>query len=227
MTRPSITIGFIVDIHDNPETMIWLEASVQRYDVVAVGGDIGELSLLYKVVDFAIDKPVCIVLGNHDYPVREMFAAKNVLHGTSAQFCGYTIGGLGGSLPVQGGPLELDETEYLVMAKNLGPVDVLISHQPPINTKTDLSYDGSSETGTRNIGSVAIRKYIEETQPLLALVGHVHESPGVDTIGKTTIVNPGPFMTGNYAEVVLMGRDRPRVKLRNTKTQAPETFGFD
>lgn len=188
---------------------------MHRYDVVAIGGDIGELSLLYRIVDFAIYKPVFIVLGNHDYPVREMFAAKKVLHGTSTRFGGYTIGGLGGSLPVQGGPLELDETEYLVLTKNLGPVDVLISHQPPINTKTDLSYDGSTETGTRNIGSIAIRKYIEETQPLLALVGHVHESPGVDTVGRTTIVNPGPFMTGNYAEVVLTNQDKPRVELRN------------
>ena len=222
MTRASIRIGFIVDIHDNPETMTWLEEPVNRYDVVAVGGDIGELSLLYKIVDFAVSKPVFIVLGNHDYPVREMFAAKNMLHGTSTKFGGYTIGGVGGSLPVQGGPFELDETEYLVLTKNLGPVDVLISHQPPINTKTDLSYDGSTETGTRNIGSVAIRKYIEETQPLLALVGHIHESPGIDTIGKTTIVNPGPFVTSNYAEVTLTSRE-VQVELRNTKTRAPET----
>ena len=223
MTRASITIGFIVDAHDNPETMTWLEGSVHRYDVVAIGGDIGELSLLYKIIDFAVDKPVFIVLGNHDYPVREMFAAKNVLHGTSTRFGGYTIGGLGGSLPVQGGPLELNETEYLVLTKNLGPVDVLISHQPPINTKTDLSYDGSTEIGVRNIGSTAIRKYIEETQPILALVGHVHESPGIDTIGRTIIVNPGPFVTGNYAEVTLTSRDEVQVELRNTKTRAPET----
>ena len=223
MIRTStIRIVFIVDIHDNPETMPWLEESLERYDVVAVGGDVGQLSLLYKVVDFAVGKPVLIVLGNHDYSVREMFAAKNVLHGTSTTFGGYTIGGLGGSLPVQGGPLELDETEYLVLTKNLGPIDVLISHQPPINTKTDLAYDGVSETGTRHIGSVALRKYIEETQPLLALVGHVHESPGIDTIGRTIVVNPGPFMVGNYAEVVLMNQDKPRVDLKNTKSRTLE-----
>ena len=217
MTRASITIGFIVDVHDNPETMTWLEESVNRYDLVAVGGDIGDLSLLYKVVDFAVDKPVFIVLGNHDHPAREVFASKNVLHGTSTKFGGYTIGGLGGSLPVQGGPLELDETEYFVLSKNLGPVDVLISHQPPINTKTDLSYDSSTETGTRNFGSVAIRKYIEDTQPLVALVGHVHESPGIDMIGKTVVVNPGPFMTGNYAEIKLLNREKPTVELRSTE----------
>jgi Icc-related predicted phosphoesterase len=145
-----------------------------------------------------------------------MFAAKNVLHGTSTRFGGYTIGGLGGSLPIQGGSFELGETEYLVLAKNLGPVDVLISHQPPINTKTDLAYDGSTETGARNIGSIAIRKYIEETQPLLAIVGHVHESPGIDMIGKTLVANPGPFVTGNYAEIKLLNRETPTVELKST-----------
>ena len=47
-------------------------------------------------------------------------------------------------------------------------------------------------------------------------MGHIHESQGVDTIGKTVIVNPGPFMTGNYAEVELEEGKAPRVELRNT-----------
>ncbi len=199
-----------------PATMDWLTEAVKEYDIIAVGGDTGELGLLYKIVDFAVGKPVFIVLGNHDYTIKDMFAAKNVLHGTSAQVGGYTIGGLGGSLPANGGPLELDETEFLILAGNLGPVDVLIAHQPPINTKCDLAYDGLSDTGARHIGSVAIRKYTEEMQPILALVGHVHESPGVDTIGKTVVVNPGPFMAGSYAEAELRWGETPRIELKKT-----------
>jgi uncharacterized protein len=209
-------IGFITDIHGNPETMEWLAEAVKRYDVVTIGGDIGELGLLHKIVDFAVGKRVFIVLGNHDYQIKEMFAAKNVLHGTSLKVGSYIIGGIGGSLPVNGGPLELDETEFLILGKGLGPVDILIAHQPPINTKCDLVYDGLSELGVTHIGSVAIRKYIEEAQPLLALVGHIHESPGIDTIGRTTVVNPGPFMTGNYAEVELEKGEVSKVELRNT-----------
>jgi uncharacterized protein len=211
-----MTIGFIVDMHDNPKTMDWLAEAVKQYDMVAVGGDIGELGLLYKIVDFAMGKPVFIVLGNHDYPIEEMYAAKSVLHGTFQKVGALTIGGIGGSLPVYGGPLELDETELLILARNLGPVDILVAHQPPVDTKCDIVYDGLSELGARHIGSVAIRKYIEEAQPLLALVGHIHESVGVDTIGKTVIVNPGPFMTGNYAEVELEEGKAPRVELKNT-----------
>jgi len=211
-------IAFIVDIHDNPKTMDWLAEAVKQYDMVAVGGDIGELGLLYKIVDFAVGKQVFIVLGNHDYPIEEMFAARSVLHGTSQKVGALTIGGIGGSLPVYGGPLELDETELLILARNLGPVDILVAHQPPIDTNCDIVYDGLSELGAKHIGSVAIKKYIEETQPLLALVGHIHESPGVDTIGRTVIVNPGPFMTGNYAEVEFEKGKVPKVELKKTRS---------
>jgi uncharacterized protein len=209
-------IGFTVDIHDNPKTLDWLAWAVKQYDVVAVGGDIGELGLLYRVVDFAVGKQVFIVLGNHDYPIEEMYAAKSVFHGTSLKVGAFTMGGIGGSLPVNGGPLELDETELLILARNLGPVDILVAHQPPIDTRCDIVYEGLGELGAKHIGSVTIRKYIEETQPLLALVGHIHESVGVDAIGKTVIVNPGPFMTGNYAEVELEEGKAPRVELKKT-----------
>jgi Icc-related predicted phosphoesterase len=43
-------IGFITDIHDNPETMDWLAEAVKKYDLLAIGGDIGELGLLYRIV---------------------------------------------------------------------------------------------------------------------------------------------------------------------------------
>ncbi|MDG7015989.1 MAG: hypothetical protein JRM82_01285 [Nitrososphaerota archaeon] len=71
-----------------------------------------------------------------------------------------------------------------------------------------------SDTGTRHIGSVAIRKYIEDSQPMLALVGHIHESPGIDVIGETTVMNPGPFMTGSYAEVELDEKKVSKVELK-------------
>lgn len=40
-------------------------------------------------------------------------------------------------------------------------------------------------------GSPAVRQIIEETQPLLSLHGHIHESKGVTKIGRTVAINPG------------------------------------
>jgi uncharacterized protein len=41
------------------------------------------------------------------------------------------------------------------------------------------------------VGSTAVRRLIEEYQPLLAVHGHVHESAGERRIGETLCVNPG------------------------------------
>ena len=41
------------------------------------------------------------------------------------------------------------------------------------------------------VGSHAVRQIIEEYQPLLSLHGHIHESRGATTIGRTVCINPG------------------------------------
>lgn len=61
------------------------------------------------------------------------------------------------------------------------------------------------------VGSKAVRKIIEKYQPLLALHGHIHESPGFAKIGRTKCLNPG----SEYAEGILKGflveLDGPRI----------------
>jgi len=51
------------------------------------------------------------------------------------------------------------------------------------------------------VGSTAVRDAILRYQPLLALHGHIHESKGVQRMGRTVAVNPG----SEYAEGVLDG----------------------
>jgi uncharacterized protein len=41
------------------------------------------------------------------------------------------------------------------------------------------------------VGSLAVRRVIEERQPLLGVHGHVHESGGERRIGRTVCINPG------------------------------------
>lgn len=50
-------------------------------------------------------------------------------------------------------------------------------------------------------GSAAVRSAIEKYQPLLSLHGHIHESRGQTTIGRTVAVNPG----SEYGEGLLRG----------------------
>lgn len=199
-------LGFITDTHDDPRAIPWLEAAVKKYDVVCVGGDLGR-TLLESITNFVIKNDnTFMVFGNHDYVIANH---PRIFNGTKTRYHGITIGGMDGSLPVGGWPDEHDETEYLIMCENMGPVDILLLHQPPKNTNVDVLYNGS------HVGSVAVREYIEKTQPLLAVSGHIHESPGVDKIGKTVIANPGAFVdTGNYLEASIT-KKTASVKLCN------------
>jgi len=68
---------------------------------------------------------------------------------------------------------------------------VFVCHSPPYGTKLDRLPDVPDPIGSR-----AVRTFIEARQPLLALHGHVHESPHVshdfvDRVGRTDCVNPG------------------------------------
>ncbi len=50
------------------------------------------------------------------------------------------------------------------------------------------------------VGSSAVREAIERYQPLVALHGHIHESPGATHIGRTLCVNPGSdYHTGRIS----------------------------
>jgi Icc-related predicted phosphoesterase len=83
-------------------------------------------------------------------------------------------------------------------------------HAPPYNTILDLGprlnqdfqiQSGLGESPLEHVGSKAVRKIIEEYQPLVSVHGHIHESAGVDRIGKTRCFNPG----SEYAQGVLRG----------------------
>jgi Icc-related predicted phosphoesterase len=51
------------------------------------------------------------------------------------------------------------------------------------------------------VGSMALRKAIEQTQPLLGLHGHIHEGRGSTRIGRTLCINPGSM----YEQGTLLG----------------------
>lgn len=83
-------------------------------------------------------------------------------------------------------------------------------HCPPYDSGLDLAPQLTdhlrvvSEGGDARlvpVGSRAVRRLIEEVQPVLALHGHVHESRGVQRIGRTLCVNPG----SSYSEGVIDG----------------------
>jgi len=103
-------------------------------------------------------------------------------------------------------------TRYATITEDLGrlagtaPVDkaVFLFHTPPHETLLDLaSLAGKMFEGVPldvNVGSIAVRRFIESRQPLLTLHGHIHESARLagswrDKLGRTemfTAAHDGP-----------------------------------
>ncbi len=78
---------------------------------------------------------------------------------------------------------------------------VLIMHNPPKDTKCDMIEGGI------HVGSQMLRDFIVQTEPFLVVTGHIHESAGIDKIGKTTVINPGSLAEGKYGWVVCDCKD--------------------
>ncbi|UCD86435.1 MAG: metallophosphoesterase [Desulfobacterales bacterium] len=75
---------------------------------------------------------------------------------------------------------------------------ILMAHNAPFGTKTDRVGFGQS------VGSRAVRGFIEKHQPDVCITGHIHESKGVDWVGKTQIINSGLFGAGGYVLIRLV-----------------------
>lgn len=84
---------------------------------------------------------------------------------------------------------------------------VVVSHTPPKGTNVDRAFSAI------HAGSASLRTFIEKRKPNIVFCGHIHEAKGVDRIGDTIIVNPGPVRHGNCA-IVDLG-DKIEVRLES------------
>ena len=92
-------------------------------------------------------------------------------------------------------------------------------HVPPYGSSLDIAPELDTSvvpprpiTGsTVPVGSVASREFLEKYQPFLSLHGHIHESPGKASIGKTYALNPGSEFAEGILRAVLVTIEPGRV----------------
>ena len=211
----SYKILLLSDIHGNRMILEMIKSHQKEVDMVVIAGDIDTRKhrLIELITNSAkiVDK-VLVIPGNCDIPEHFDDLGEYNIHGRKIVLDSYTFIGIGGSPPTPFGmPFEMSENmlyETAVRAlrdekpKNL----IVVSHSPPYKTKLDRVFLGM------HVGSKAIRRFIEEFQPILCLCGHIHESRGIDMIGRTLIVNPGPARDGYYALVTLKKEIEVRLK---------------
>jgi hypothetical protein len=125
------------------------------------------------------------------------------LHGRCEYMGGVALVGLGGSPYGQFKTVfeysEKDARGVLERGRSAyhGGKLVLVSHCPPRDTKLDKVSSGD------HVGSTSVREYVEKHEPILVISGHVHEARGIDSIGESTLVNPGPANNGKYASITV------------------------
>lgn len=148
----------------------------------------------YAALFAALPEPAYLTYGNVDVPAYwadYLRPGHHVLDGQVVELAGLRLGFVGGGLvsPMRT-PYELTQEEYAAKVAALGEVDVLCTHLPP--DLPELCYDVVARRF--EVGSRALRDYVEDVQPQAMVFGHVHQ-PLVRRarIGRTECVNVGHF----------------------------------
>jgi hypothetical protein len=216
----------ITDLHGRVDSIERVGKALSEADLVVLSGDIthfgGEReakTVIEAVLRF--NGNVYAVPGNCDYPgvLAYLEGERISLHRRSLTFEDRVIAGVGGSLPCPGRtPGEFGEDQFEEFLAELekdvpaGRPFIFVSHQPASGTACDLA------GGRSHVGSRSIRSFIEKTRPIVCFSGHIHEAVGVDWIGDSRVVNPGPLKTESFALAVVTDRLERLEIVRGGKT---------
>lgn len=197
------------DIHESTSVLAEIK-DLERAEGVIITGDLtnnGTSRSVRNVISAveAYNRNILAQPGNMDTKaVVEYLTDKNInLHRQVRELAsGLGVMGIGYSTPTPfNTPGEVEEStiegwleETYAKAAGFSKL-VLVIHEPPANSATDMIVNG------QHVGSEAVRRFIEKRQPEVVLTGHIHESKAVDTIGKSTVINPGMLAGGGYIRV--------------------------
>lgn len=183
---------------DNPDLVV---CPGNLTDMFNNQSDISQLDVGDMIVQklLSIRKRVFCVPGNHDpYELIEILDDYKVnLHSKNMKLKNINFIGFGGAktpFNTNFEPSE-EETKHGLNSLNHDQPMILITHNPPKDTKLDKIKSGD------HVGSLAVREFILAKKPILNITAHIHEAVGKDMLGPTILFNPGPVFEGNYGIV--------------------------
>ncbi len=172
----------VADLH---ETAVRIPQDV---DAVFIAGDFtnaGSLNFVKDVLD-SIKTRVFAVSGNMDRKeVLDLLEERGVsIHRKVIDFNGFKVFGFGGSsITPFGTPFEFDDEQIEEMIAGY-KADIAVFHDTP--------YGFFDWVGGKSVGSMAIKRWIENTKPKLVFCAHIHEHKGVAKFNETLIVKVPP-----------------------------------
>jgi len=186
------------DIHGDMDQVKKLarQAKDENVDLVVLSSDLtmGEMHTEGLIGPFKkVGKKVVLIPGNHETVATTDFLAE--LYGVTSLH-GYSIYvgdvGIFGAGSANIGLFQLAESEMTALLKKGFDrvkdmkTKIMVTHVHPDATLISKFSENLFP------GSIAVRRFIEENQPDIAICSHVHEAEGIEeNIGKTKVINVG------------------------------------
>jgi hypothetical protein len=204
----------LVDIHSTNQLSIEKVKSIitdETIELIIIAGDLTTAGSRTDVENTLkalapLELPIMYVPGNMDSPDSTTIEFNGVtpLHGLVKEFNGLQFLGLGASTKTPfPTPYTLSEEELSSILKKasasltLSQPFALITHDPPYGSGADKLSSG------KHVGCKAVKKFVEEHQPLFVLCGHIHESQIITQMGESLIINPGPARDNQGALITI------------------------
>jgi Icc-related predicted phosphoesterase len=140
----------------------------------------------------SIGKPVLLIHGNHESSELTKLISKSCenitfLHKTKKVINDVLFFGFGGEgFSYRTPEFEKLSKKFITWIAKANKA-VMIIHQPPLDTKLD-------KLGMEHVGNKSFKEFIKANNLKLVVCGHLHETfSKTDKVGKTKIINPGPY----------------------------------
>lgn len=213
----------LTDIHGRISYIRYLVKSVggTDYDLVVVAGDLTYFSEYIEAVNILntiyreLGRRILFVPGNCDdsrlLDVESISSYILNIHKRVYLYSNKYFYGIGGSNKTPFNTwIEWREEDFERFLVEIMNIDwnklVLVTHTPIYSIMDNIN-------GV-NTGSWKLYEFLNKHGSLLWITGHLHEYSGFTKVGKTVIVNPGPFIKGYYA-LISIDNDYVEVSIRN------------
>jgi uncharacterized protein len=103
---------------------------------------------------------------------------------------------------------QIEDMENAIFNIHVPPYGTGLDDAPELQDPTTVKRGGGI---MKPVGSTAVRDAILEYQPLLSLHGHIHESRGTQTMGRTLAINPGSSYNDWSLQGVIVDLEDQRV----------------
>ena len=206
----------VADLHGKDQRFAKIERQLTALhpDVLVIAGDltnyVNPTPVLARLN--ALPVPVLAVRGNTDLKrvegLLQTYPNLHPLHLSATTIQKVSIVGLSGTVPIPfRSRIQFREKDLFEQAAGLVTAQtVLVAHPPPYGFLDEVA--GKIHAGSRSLYNLVV-----VCQPAVLLCGHIHERPGITSIGNTVVVNCN-LTRGSSGALIEIDPDRsPTVRL--------------